>query len=281
MRYKNLTETDKGRICYIYTKLDKEAAQVLLGDEFNVTPRTIRTWARKMRLVESPHKLKLSGVVQDKGHNILVIGDLHEPFCLDGYLEFCKLQYDKFDCTEVVFIGDVIDNHYSSYHETDADGMGGGEELQLAITKLAKWFKTFPVATVVIGNHDRLIMRKAQTSAIPKAWIKDYKEVLGVPTWNFVERKVIGEVQYVHGEAGTARTKCKADMMSTVQGHLHTQAYTDWFVGINYKIFGSQVGCGIDHESYAMAYAKAGRKPVIGCLVVLNGSQPINIMMNL
>ena len=24
------------------------------------------------------------------GNRILVIGDLHEPFCRDGYLEFCK-----------------------------------------------------------------------------------------------------------------------------------------------------------------------------------------------
>ena len=25
--------------------------------------------------------------------NVLVIGDLHEPFCLDGYLEFCINTY--------------------------------------------------------------------------------------------------------------------------------------------------------------------------------------------
>ena len=30
--------------------------------------------------------------------------------------------------------------------------------------------------TVIIGNHDRMIMRKAQTSAIPKKWIKNYKD---------------------------------------------------------------------------------------------------------
>ena len=26
---------------------------------------------------------------------VLVIGDLHEPFCLDGYLDFCKETYAK------------------------------------------------------------------------------------------------------------------------------------------------------------------------------------------
>ena len=214
-------------------------------------------------------------------NRVLVIGDLHEPFCLDGYLEFCIDTYNKYQCNKVVFIGDVIDNHYSSYHETDADGMGGGQELELAISKLAEWYKAFPNAHVTIGNHDRLIMRKAQTSAVPKKWIKDYKEVLEVPKWEFVNRVVIDNVQYIHGEAGTAKVKCKADMMSTVQGHLHTQAYTEWFVGANFKVFGMQVGCGIDHESYAMAYAKAGKKPVIGCGVVIDGKQAINVLMEL
>ena len=115
----------------------------------------------------------------------------------------------------------------------------------------------------------------------PKEWIREYKDVLKTPKWKFVDRLVIGNVQYIHGEAGTARTKCRADMMSTVQGHLHTQAYTEWYVGANYKVFGTQVGCGINHDSYAMAYAKRGKKPAIGCAVILNEEQPINIMMKL
>tara|TARA_R100000479_G_scaffold170650_1_gene113534 strand:+ start:654 stop:1319 length:666 start_codon:yes stop_codon:yes gene_type:complete len=219
---------------------------------------------------------------KQESSNVLVIGDLHEPFCLDAYLEFCIEQYDKFNCNEVVFIGDIIDNHYSSYHETNPDGMSGGVELDLAIERIARWYKAFPKATVIIGNHDRMIMRKAQTSDIPKKWIKSYKEVLNTPKWNFVERYVKNNVQYIHGEGGTARTKCRADMMNTVQGHLHTQCYTEHYVGQNYRVYGTQVGCGINHESYAMAYAKYGKKPAVACAVVLNdGTLPINLLMSL
>ena len=230
----------------------------------------------------SPEEFELIKQFRDKSINrVLIIGDLHEPFCLDGYLEFCKDVYTKHNCNKVVFIGDIIDNHYSSYHETDADGMGGGQELDLAISKIAKWYEAFPEAHVTIGNHDRLIMRKAQTGGIPTKWIKKYKEVLETPLWQFTERVVIDGVQYVHGEAGTAKAKCRADMMSTVQGHLHTQAYTEWFVGANFKIFGMQVGCGINHHSYAMAYAKSGKKPAIGCGVVIDGKVAINELMEL
>jgi len=105
--------------------------------------------------------------------------------------------------------------------------------------------------------------------------------VLNTPNWGFTERTVIDGVQYIHGENGTARSKCRKDMMSTVQCHLHSQAYTDWAVGAGHKVFGCQTGCGIDHESYAMAYAKSGPKPAISCAVILNGKTCINELMEL
>ena len=235
----------------------------------------------RLRLTKSEHEL-IKDIRSSEVNNILVIGDLHEPFCLDKYLDFCVDKYNEFNCTEVIFIGDVIDNHYSSYHETDADGMGGADELELAIKRIARWYNAFPEATVIIGNHDRMIFRKGQTSAIPSKWIKSYKEVLEVPGWNFVERYEKNDVQYIHGEGGTARTKCRADMMNTVQGHLHTQAYCEHYVGQNFRVYGCQIGSGINHESYAMAYCKYGKKPAIGCAVVLNnGKLPINLLMPL
>lgn len=231
----------------------------------------------------NPFEISLIKRIRNKGaRNVLVIGDLHEPFCLDSYLDFCKEQYKIHNCNQVIFIGDIIDNHFSSYHETSADGMGGLAELEYAIKRIARWYKAFPEAKVIIGNHDRIIMRKAQTSSIPSKWIKSYKEVLEVPNWEFLERYVQDGVQYIHGEGGTARTKAKSDMMNTVQGHLHTQCYTEHYVGQNYRIFATQVGCGIDHDSYAMAYAKYGKKPAIGCAVIKeNGKLAINLLMDL
>ncbi len=211
---------------------------------------------------------------------ILVVGDLHAPFELPGYLEFCQQTYAKHLCNQVIFIGDIIDNHYSSYHETFSDALGGADELKFAVKVVKKWRKAFPVADVIIGNHDRMVMRKAQTSDIPTMWIKSYNEVLGTK-WNWVERVVYDNVQYVHGEGGTARTKAKNDMMSTVQGHIHTQAYCEWVVGRNFRIFGMQVGCGIDTSSYAAAYAKHFKKQAIGCAVVLGGHTAINCLMEL
>jgi metallophosphoesterase superfamily enzyme len=213
--------------------------------------------------------------------NVLVIGDLHLPFTLDGYLEHCIETYYKHNCNEVVFIGDIIDNHASSFHIPDADGYSAGYELKLAIQQVKEWYKAFPKATIIIGNHDRIIMRKAQASGLSKMWIKDYADVLGVPNWKFVESIEIDDVLYLHGEGGVARTRARRDLCSIVQGHLHTQASVDWIVGKNFKIFACQTGCGIDAKAYAMAYAKEFAKPAIGCAVVLEGKTVFNAMMEL
>lgn len=226
-------------------------------------------------------KLKAFQNLTKDEKRILIIGDLHEPFCLSGYKDFCQSVYENFNCNHVIFIGDVLDNHYASYHETDANGMSGGLELETAISKVQEWYKIFPVADVIIGNHDRLIMRKAMTGSIPREWIKSYNEVLGTKKWNWTERIVYDNVQYVHGEGGTAKTRSKNDMMSTVQGHIHTQAYTEWMVGNKFKIFGMQIGCGIDRDSYAAAYARNYKKQAIGCGVVIGGHTAINCLMDL
>ena len=36
-------------------------------------------------------------------NNVLVIGDIHEPFTLDGYLKFCLEQYHKHECSTCKF----------------------------------------------------------------------------------------------------------------------------------------------------------------------------------
>jgi metallophosphoesterase superfamily enzyme len=239
----------------------------------------------RLRLTEEEYKsIKvLRGEMKSEERNVLVIGDLHTPFDLDEYFDFCVEQYKKYNCNQVIFIGDIIDSHYSSYHEQNPDGMSAGDELELSIKRLKRWYKAFPEATVIIGNHDRIVSRKAVTAGLSSRWIRDFNEVLEVPNWNFVEEFEQDNVVYVHGDGGgTARTRVKNEMQSTVQGHIHTQAYVEWNVGANYKVFGMQVGCGIDRKAYAMAYAKGFKKPVISCGVVLdNGKLPIVITADL
>lgn len=214
--------------------------------------------------------------------NILIIGDLHAPFTKKGYLKFCREQQEIYDCGTVIFIGDVIDNHFSSYHESDPDGYSAGEELDRAIDMISDWYHTFPFATVIIGNHDRLVYRKAFSSGVSKRWIRDYKDVLNTSGWDFTENIDLFNIDFNHGEGGTAKNRMKTQLKSQVQGHLHSEMYVEYLVGTNFIVFGMQVGCGVDNKSYAMAYGRNYKKQAISCGVILNkGTLPIPIPMKM
>lgn len=218
---------------------------------------------------------------------VLVIGDTHFPFVRDGYIDFLKEIYDKYRCNKVVHIGDLIDNHYSSFHDTDPDGMSANEEfiaMRDQITKLATYF---PDIEVLTGNHDRIFSRRAFSSGISKRWVKSIKEVLiedGLPVegWNFSESLYMDGVLYVHGEGRKARKRAEKDMVNVVQGHYHSEGYVDHSAGIDKHVWAMQCGCGIDDKAYAFAYAKHFNKSHISCGVVLeNGNLPILEYMKL
>lgn len=217
-------------------------------------------------------------------NNVLVIGDLHAPFIKKGYLEHCKSVYKQYKCNKVIFIGDVLDNHYSSYHETIPDGLSAGDELKAASYILKDWVKAFPKAVILMGNHDRIIARKAVTAGLSNRWIKTMGEVLDAPGWEFYTEYEFDNVLYVHGEG------CKNLKLSTLNryksmviGHYHELAEIVYTASSRDILFGMAVGSGIDDKSYAMEYARFyTKKSIISCGVVLNnGKLPIIIPMNL
>lgn len=218
-------------------------------------------------------------------NNVLVIGDPHEPFTKEGYLEFCREIQEKYNCGTVVHIGDAVDNHAVSYHEKDPEGMSAGDEFNLALERMKNWYYTFPNVKVCIGNHDALPFRKAFTAGLPKTWLKTYQELLQSPPtweWDFVHQ--INGVIYQHGTGLSgemaAINAARENRQSTVIGHLHTVMNTRFLASYKDLIFGVTVGCGIDHEKYAFAYGKQNtRKPVVACAVILDGKLPINIPM--
>lgn len=218
-----------------------------------------------------------------RGDNVLNIGDLHAPFIRSDYLGHCLRIRDKYNCDTINFMGDVVDNHFSSFHITDPDGFGAGEELERAIAQLAPWYREFPEAKVMIGNHDRIPERKIQESGLSKLWLRNISEVLGFDGWEFVDHFLKDGVLYVHGDgAGKAIARAKKELISVVQGHFHSEAYIQYAVGRHFSIFGMQSPVGVNDKSYAMAYGKNGPRSAIGCSVVLDsGRLPVIELMKL
>ena len=205
----------------------------------------------------------------------LIVGDLHIPFQKSGYLRFCKKINKKYKCNNVVFAGDILDNHYSSFHQTDPDGYGGSEELRLAKKMIQKWYEAFPHASICAGNHDSIPNRQAFKAGLSNHWMRPIKEVLDVPNWTFADEWIFDDVKYVHGLGRNAKSRCQQDLISVCQGHYHSESYIHFFQGETKRLFALQIGSGIDGKSYAFEYAKHYKPMHLNCGVVVDGVLPI------
>lgn len=225
--------------------------------------------------------ISIKNIYKGDTDNTLIIGDTHIPFEREGYLDHCIEVMRRYNCGNVIHIGDVIDSAYSSFHETNPDGLSAGDELEYAVEKIKDWYKAFPRVKVCLGNHDLIINRKAFSSGLSKRWIKGLNEVLEVPNWDFDLEHMLHGVLYTHGTGtsgnNAAYNKALQKRISVVQGHLHSEASIRWNVSEVDRIFAMQVGCGVDDKKYAFDYAKAfPRKFIMSCGVVLNrGTLPI------
>ena len=221
------------------------------------------------------------------GNNIGVIGDTHFPFVHPEYLDFCYEVFDRFGCGKIVHIGDEVDNHAISYHESNPDGHSAGREADLAQENLNQWYKRFPEVRVCIGNHTALIERQAMTTGLPKKFIKTYKQAWEAPKgWEWGLSWEIDNVIFTHGTGSSGQNgainRAKDNRQSTVIGHIHSFGGVLYSASDKDMIFGMNVGCGIDINSYAMEYGKPfAKRPTLGCGVVIGGKAALFVPMDL
>lgn len=220
-------------------------------------------------------------------NNVLVIADLHEPFCKKGYLEHCINIREKYRCGTIVLIGDEVDLCAVSQWEKDPDGFSAGTEAELAQAKMKVWYKAFPNALVAIGNHTDRPFRMAKSNGIPKKFIKSYEEAWEAPKgWKWADHWEVNGVLYTHGTgysgSGAAIRIATRHRQNTVIGHIHSEAGIQYSASKIDLVWGMQVGGAIDDTSYAAYYAKDNlKKSIVGCGVVLDGKLPIYEPMNL
>lgn len=217
----------------------------------------------------------------------LFIGDLHCPYMHQDAVAFLKAVKTKYRPTEVVFMGDEIDAHATSYHEHDPDLPSAGDELKQAIIQLQPLYKMFPKAVVIESNHGSLTYRKALTAGLPSAVLKGYREILSAPkgwTWKYdhVVKSPLGDIYVHHGKSGTHEKLSKNMAMSAIQGHFHNKFYVSYWSSPNGLYWDANAGCLVDNKSRAMAYGRNNlQKPILGCIVLVSGiPQLIPMVLN-
>jgi len=214
-------------------------------------------------------------------NNILVIADMHEPFCKKGYLEHCIAIKDKYQCGRIILIGDEVDLCGVSQWEKDPDGFSAGTEAELAQAKMKVWYTAFPEAFVCIGNHTARPFRQAKANGVPKKFIKSYEEAWEAPkTWKWADSWEFNNVHFTHGTGhsgpNAAIKSAPRHRQNTVIGHIHSEAGIQYSASKIDLVWGMQVGGALDDKSYAAHYAKDQlKKSIVGCGVVVDGVLPI------
>lgn len=213
------------------------------------------------------------------------ISDLHAPYQHPDALEFLKRIKQIYQIEKWICLGDEVDYHAISFHDSDSELFSAGHELEAAKAFHKDLAKLFPNLDILESNHGSLIIRKAKHHGIPITVLKSYNEILEVPDtwkWHFdmtikLDNKM--PVYLHHGKSADVFKLSQSQSCSAIQGHYHEKFNIHYWGNSLGLYWGMQCGCLIDNKSLAFAYNKNNlKRPIIGTGVIID-DQPMLIPM--
>lgn len=219
---------------------------------------------------------------------IICISDTHFPYHHRDTFIFLRAVRDDYDINSVCHVGDVVDNHYPSFHEMEAGCLGGDEELREARIACRKLEEIFPVMKIALGNHDLLPKRKANAANIPLDWVNDPNtvyELEGGWDWSTSHYIPYGDnlkFLLVHSVGINLKVNAMRYSHSSVQGHHHSTFGIYYNKDIDVTRWAMGTGCLIDPDSPAFSYDKKNvvSRPILGLGAVIEET-PMTIPMTL
>jgi hypothetical protein len=221
--------------------------------------------------------------------SILVIPDQHAPYQHKDALPFLTEVARAFSPDLVVNLGDELDYHAMSFHDSDPNLDSAGVELEKGKVWLAKLAKLFPVQLVCDSNHGSMHYRKAKAHGLPVQLLRTYREIIfpggGGDGWEWAESWTVqtpaGPVMFKHQSSGTILVDAAHNRCNLMVGHNHGNFSVEYSSSPAALYWGCYSGCLIDKNAEAFAYGRHTlRRPIIGATVILNGL-PMLIPMRL
>jgi len=211
---------------------------------------------------------------------ILIISDTHSPYHHPDLIPFLKAIKKKYKPDRIVHIGDETDKHGLNFHGQDPDLPSAGDELYEARETIHDIEKLWSNVDLLHSNHGSLAYRRAFKAGLPKAYMRDYNEVLEVGKgWKWHNELTIklpdgNDVHFHHGKSANILAVGQKQGTCYIQGHFHTKFNIQYWGNPNSLLWCMQVGCLIDKDALAFAYDKVFKdRPIIGCGIVID-SQP-------
>ena len=205
-------------------------------------------------------------------------GDIHLPYHHKDSIDFLKAVKKKYKPTRVICMGDLVDNHAISYHESDPELSSPGDELEVSKFYMEELYSIFPKLDILHGNHDRLPIRKAMTAGLPSRYIRNNHEIFEMPKdwkWHLELNITLPtgmDLWLRHNLKTSAIDVAKYHNVSFAQGHYHERFECIWEMTNGKSVYGITTGCLVDDKSLAMEYNKVNmRRPQLGCVIIQNG----------
>ena len=212
-----------------------------------------------------------------KNSKVLVISDLHIPYHHKDSFNFLKEIKKEFKPDKIVNIGDSLDQHALSFHDSSPDLYSAGHELQKAKEYIKELEDIFPEVIEVDSNHSSLIYRRALKHGLPRAYLKDYGDFLETKKWKWVDDLTLTlsnnqRCFFTHGRSADILKVSQTMGMSAVQGHYHTKLLISWWANPDNLFFAMNVGCLINQKNMAFNYARNFKtRFILGCGIIING----------
>jgi hypothetical protein len=209
---------------------------------------------------------------------ILFISDMHIPYHHDNTLTFLEMLKRRYDPTRIICLGDELDKHALSFHDSDPDLMSAGDELKAALPVIKELENLFPVMDLIDSNHGSMVFRKAKHHGIPRHYLKSYNDVLKVGkdwVWHPDLTITLPDDQKVyihHGKSSEAIKTSQVMGMSHVCGHFHESFGVRYWANPNGLYFAINSGCLIKDSSFAYSYNNVNlKRPIIGTSLIIDG----------
>ena len=206
--------------------------------------------------------MKKSKVLFEQTQEVIVLPDLHIPFCnfkvIEAAYEFYVSKTLSGARVKVVQIGDLTDQKAWSRFQKDPDDYSPELEWAHTMTQISLLKEYFPEMTIILGNHDRRIAMKAVEASLPQSLVRTLPEVFDAPGWSFHTSNTPFQFQgitYIHGDELSGTPIVKAQHLGTplVQGHTHKASITHSPNSLT-DLWAMEVGNALDPNSPAARY---------------------------
>ena len=113
---------------------------------------------------------------------------MHIPYHHRDSFAFLWKVKKAFNCTNYLNVGDILDHHAGSFHESEPDALSPEDEYYAAQKYGRELQAMFPNMIISEGNHDKIPKRKLKTAGLPASMVGDYNALYGFKdSWQWLD----------------------------------------------------------------------------------------------